>query len=107
MNSRSPARAHLLLHRTPSELEPGSVEEVVRFVTAGTPDHHRRGIGRDAKPLLAFAQGVFDPSASDTLNQQPGNQARLPQERSGRADNVEFVLIPQRWFAKPDEASSR
>ena len=29
----------------------------------------------DAEPLLAFAQGVFDPSASDALNQQSGNQA--------------------------------
>jgi hypothetical protein len=103
MDTFGPTVPHLLLHGTPSELEPGLVEEVARLVNVRPPDQHRSRIRHQAEPFFALAQGAFDPSPSDTLNQQPRNQSRLPQEHCRRADNVEFVLIPQRWFT-PAEA---
>ena len=60
---------------------------VVELACDASPFHFLRGNqapGHILIPLvvlskrpLTLAQGMFDPSTSDTLNQQPGNQRRL------------------------------
>ena len=94
MDTFGPTVPQLLLHGTPSELEPGLVEEVARLVNARPPDHHGRRIRHQAEPFFTLTQSVLDPSASDALNKQTGNQGRLQHNDARRPDDVELVPDP-------------
>src|SRR5215470_12831941 len=55
MNTLGPAVAELLLDPTACKGDPAIIDESTEFVGAAHPDHHRRGVGHQAKPLLALA----------------------------------------------------
>ena len=57
------ALSELLLERAPGEIDPGLVEVGRHALGVVHPDHDGRGVGDQAEPLFAFAQGLLAAAA--------------------------------------------
>src|SRR5262245_18074111 len=56
MKALDPAVADFLLKFTAREIEPALADVRAKLVRARHPDHHRRGVGHDAKAPFTLAQ---------------------------------------------------
>src|SRR5215471_14875159 len=109
MDALSPAVAQFLVQAPSCELQPPLIEEIAQLVRSGHPDEHRRGIGHNSKPGLAFSKQLFSlltlgniSPDRDILN---GVTLLVEKGHDCRRDPVErsvFGSIP--YLAMPDPA---
>src|SRR5215467_653740 len=103
MHAFDPARAHLLVHRSASELQPRFVEIVTKGVRSRCPDHDRCGIGDRLKPNLAlekpfFSALPFSDVAIDRVIRNSLAGSRNYWNREERDMNISPILAPTDSF---------